>query len=178
MTLICLVEMVRQSLHTPAELAFQLLQKVSLIIKDSVRMADVFAVGMGKTVMLSALIQTSLPNEELADETGGSSKGKQLRLDNAFRPIRRSSKPPMATLVVAPTSLLNQWEEELRRSSKQGSLEVFVWHGQNRLDLDGILEGDDNQVVKVVITSYGVLASEHAKMDRPTSMKPQVFDSK
>ena len=128
--------------------------------------------------MLSALIQTSLPDEGSADEFDGSSKGKQLRLNSAFRPIRRSSKPPFATLVVAPTSLLNQWEEELRRSSKQGTLEIFVWHGQNRLDLDGILEGDNSQVIKVVITSYGVLASEHAKVDRPASMKPQVFDSK
>ena len=129
---------------------------------------------MGKTIMLSALIQTSLPDQEVADETL-QSKGKQLRLDNSFRPVHRSPKLPTATLVVAPTSLLHQWEEELKRSSKPGTLDIFVWHGQNRLDLEDVLETDDDHTgIKIVITSYGVLASEHAKT---TSMKPQVFDS-
>jgi DNA repair protein RAD5 len=133
---------------------------------------------MGKTIMLSALIQTSLPDQEPEDATALQSKGKQLRLNNAFRPIHSNAKPALATLVVAPTSLLHQWEEELKRSSKPGVLNILVWHGQNRLDLDDVLEnGEDDAGLKVVITSYGVLASEHAKMDRVTSTKPRVFDS-
>ena len=129
-------------------------------------------VGMGKTIMLSALIQTSLPDQEAEEDATFQSKGKQLRLNNAFRPVRRSNKPPSATLVVAPTSLLHQWEDELKRSSKPGTLDIFVWHGQNRLDLEGILENnEDDKGIKIVITSYGVLASEHARMER------QVFDS-
>jgi DNA repair protein RAD5 len=132
---------------------------------------------MGKTIMLSALIQTNLPDQQ-PEENTIQSKGKQLRLNNAFRPVRRSAKPPTATLVVAPTSLLHQWEDELQRSSKPGTLDIFVWHGQNRLDLEDVLENDDDDKgIKVVITSYGVLSSEHAKMDRSTSTKPQVFDS-
>jgi DNA repair protein RAD5 len=129
-------------------------------------------VGMGKTIMLSALIQTSLPVEEAEEEATLQSKGKQLRLNNAFRPVRHSNKHPSATLVVAPTSLLHQWEDELKRSSKPGTFDIFVWHGQNRLHLEDILENDEHdRGIKIVITSYGVLSSEHAKMDR------QVFDS-
>ena len=135
-------------------------------------------VGMGKTIMLSALIQTSLPvleNEEATLQF----KGKQLRLNNAFRPVHRINKPPSATLVVAPTSLLHQWEDELKRSSKPCALDIFVWHGQNRVDLQEVLENDENNTgIKVVITSYGVLTSEHAKIDRATSMKSHLFDSK
>src|SRR5260221_11775629 len=133
---------------------------------------------MGKTIMLSALIQTSLPDQEPEEEATFQSKGKQLRLNSAFRPVRRSNNPPSATLVVAPTSLLHQWEDELKRSSKPGILDIFVWHGQNRLDLEDMLEiNEGDKGIKIVVTSYGVLASEHAKMERLTSTKPQVFDS-
>lgn len=137
-------------------------------------------VGMGKTIMLSALIQTSLPTQEPEAELNIPLKKNQLKLNSAFRPVDRSnysSKTLSATLVVAPTSLLNQWEEELKRSSRPGSLDVFIWHGQNRLDLGDVISGhENNNAVKVVITSYGVLASEHAKMERPIA-RPQVFDS-
>jgi DNA repair protein RAD5 len=137
---------------------------------------------MGKTIMLSALIQTSLPPNELSSEESDlRSKTKQLKLNNAFRTVSKrspqSSAPPSATLIVAPTSLLNQWLEELRRSSKPGTLDVFVWHGQNRLDLDALLDDEENNALKVVITSYGVLASEHAKMDQTSNVKSPIFES-
>jgi DNA repair protein RAD5 len=138
---------------------------------------------MGKTIMLSALIQTSLPLNELSEEPGGiRPTAKQLKLNNAFRAVSQrnpqSSTSPSATLIVAPTSLLNQWLEELQRSSKPGTLDIFVWHGQNRLDLDALLDEEENsKIIKVVITSYGVLASEHAKMDRTSSHKSPIFES-
>jgi len=132
---------------------------------------------MGKTIMLSALIQTSIPTQGPEEESNISLKAKQLRLNNAFRPVDRTCSSS-ATLVVAPTSLLNQWAEELKRSSKSGILDVFIWHGQNRLDLGDVIDGRENgHAIKVVITSYGVLASEHAKMERPTITRPQVFES-
>ncbi|KAH7915692.1 SNF2 family N-terminal domain-containing protein, partial [Hygrophoropsis aurantiaca] len=131
-------------------------------------------VGMGKTIMLSALIQTSRDPEPaiLDDAPKDISRRRQLKLDSAFRPVplnqrKKSDKGPSATLIVAPTSLLTQWSEELQRSSKPGTMKVTVWHGQNRLDLDGIeSDGDDDDTIKIVITSYGVLASEHSKLSR------------
>ncbi|CAL1694577.1 unnamed protein product [Somion occarium] len=127
--------------------------------------------GMGKTIMLSALIQTARdPEEPLPSKP--SLKPRQLKLNSAFRVASNSSRPsstkgPSVTLIVAPTSLLNQWSEELHRSSKDGTLKVLVWHGQGRLDLDAAVEGDD--AVDVVITSYGTLASEHAKSEKGSS---------
>jgi DNA repair protein RAD5 len=138
-----------------------------------------FSVGMGKTIMLSALIQTSPPCDPQTEEAAQSTtKSRQLKLNNAFRPApqRKSSKPPSATLIVAPASLLSQWSEEIQRSSKHGTIKALVWHGQNRLDLEAAIEdnSDDDDSIKVIITSYGVLASEHAKSERSRS---PVFES-
>ncbi len=51
-------------------------------------------------------------------------------------------------------------------------MQVIVWHRSNRLDLDAVIEDvdEDEDIPKVVITSYGILASEHAK-----SYKSSVF---
>lgn len=140
-----------------------------------------FSVGMGKTIMLSALIQTSPPSNESEEIVTLPVKPRQLKLNNAFRsvPKQKVYKPPSATLIVAPTSLLSQWSEEIQRSSKPGAVKVLVWHGQNRLDLEAAIEDDDDddKSIKVIITSYGVLASEHSKLEKPGGLKSLVFES-
>ncbi|KAF9785715.1 SNF2 family N-terminal domain-containing protein [Thelephora terrestris] len=210
-------------------------------------------VGMGKTIMIASLLHTNRflsdplpsspssfkPNDQLLpDEPKGKSKFRQVRLQAAFknhsnvkptandapRPHRGDpQRVPSVTLVVAPTSLLSQWGEELKRSSKEGTIEVHIWHGQNRfslhealypdevehidddsgsediespsdkdedMDVAGKLESEaegvdsdewkpkarsknatktkakDKKKIQVVVTSYGVLASEHAKYEK------------
>jgi DNA repair protein RAD5 len=146
------------------------------------------SVGMGKTIMLSALIQTTC-EPELPDPTYQPSKRRQLRLDNALRgrvkpPTSAVSPPvpfkgPSATLIVAPTSLLTQWQDELLRSSKPDTMDVLVWHGQNRLDLGNLVTQGDDQDGKlvVIITSYGTLVSEFSKKQGDELVSP-VFESK
>lgn len=160
-------------------------QRVSHYFRaHATRTYNSFPVGMGKTIMLSSLIQTSRgpdPSEAHDNETTTSTKRRQLRLNDSFRPSKgqrtRVSNKTFATLVIAPTSLLSQWSEELVRSSKPDTMKVVVWHGTNRRDLDAAVQMSENQQapITVVITSYGVLASEHAKIEKSGSL---VFESK
>ncbi|KAK0198774.1 SNF2 family N-terminal domain-containing protein [Armillaria mellea] len=140
-----------------------------------------YVLGMGKTIMLSSLIHTHLASDEDVSEVATTStKSKQLRLDAAFKPAarRKPSKPPSATLIVAPTSLLGQWADEMERSSKPGTVKVQVWHGQNRLDLDTAVEDNKGDTsIKVIVTSYGVLVSEHAKSEKSSHWNSPIFET-
>ncbi|KAF5374959.1 hypothetical protein D9758_000535 [Tetrapyrgos nigripes] len=145
------------------------------ILADGMEMFTLMTLlGMGKTIMISALIQTSLGLEEKVDESA-SSKQRQLKLNNAFQPVsgrrKRGSQRPSATLIVGPTALLNQWAEEVERSSKPGTVRAVIWHGTNRDDLEAAVEpeDEDDKTIKVIITSYGTLASEHAKAEKSSS---------
>ncbi|KAK0208680.1 RAD5-like protein [Desarmillaria ectypa] len=144
-------------------------------------LAYVCKLGMGKTIMLSSLIHTHLASDEDVSEIAtASTNSKQLRLDAAFKRAarRKPSKPPNATLIVAPTSLLGQWADEMERSSKQGTVKVQVWHGQNRLDLDAAMEGDEGDTsIKIIVTSYGVLVSEHAKSEKSSNWNSPIFET-
>ncbi|EJD03591.1 uncharacterized protein FOMMEDRAFT_81947 [Fomitiporia mediterranea MF3/22] len=142
-----------------------------------------FIVGMGKTIMISSLIQTNRgekPEEVVSvetDEEQQRTKQKQLRLDAAFRPavkkqiIRRSR----ATLIIAPASLLDQWANELRRSSQDGTVNVLVWHGQSRENLETLIDSDVD-AIDVIITSYGTLSSEHSRLEKSSDKSVPLFN--
>lgn len=132
---------------------------------------------MGKTIMLSALIQTACGPEPPSDSRGEApNKRRQLRLDSNFGVSKKGARAttgPSATLIVAPTSLLSQWSEELKRSSTPDTLKVIVWHGQNRLDLESLIGDGDSPTV--VITSYGTLVSEYTRLS--DKVASPVFES-
>ena len=125
---------------------------------------------MGKTIMLSSLIQTNLgekPEEQVPATSDQVIRSKQLRLDATFRPMAKASfsQRSRATLIVAPASLIDQWASEISRSSRKGTVNVFVWHGSGRGDLGSMIDCDID-AIDVVITSYGTLSSEHSTMER------------
>lgn len=68
-----------------------------------------------------------------------------------------------ATLVVAPTSLLNQWRDEIQRCSGN-VLSIIVYNDQK--DMSGLLDELDAGV-DVVIASYGKLGIEYDKYAGP-----------
>ncbi|KIY50627.1 hypothetical protein FISHEDRAFT_39163 [Fistulina hepatica ATCC 64428] len=145
-------------------------------------------VGMGKTIMIAALIHTHRTNDEdrhaAESETETNSHGRQLKLVfgvNGKAPAKKCmALVPHATLIVAPTSLLTQWGDELHRSAKSGKVDVLVWHGQGRLNLESFVDDDDDESserpVKIVVTSYGILASEHARLDKSTRARSFLFE--
>lgn len=138
--------------------------------------------------MISSLLHTShgpSPPETpvVQPEVEGRSalaKPRQLKLNAAFQPISdpltrtSASTAPSTTLIISPTSLMTQWAKELERSSKKGSLNVLVWHGNNRDDLDDILDGSSK--ADVVITSYGVVGSEWAKHESSNRHDSPLFN--
>ncbi|KAJ1301712.1 hypothetical protein OPQ81_008946 [Rhizoctonia solani] len=83
---------------------------------------------------------------------------------------------PHATLLVAPISLLSQWQSELDRSSKPDTLRTIIWHGLNRANLFEVLgpQATGERPVDVVITSYGTLSSEYANVEKGKAS--QIYD--
>lgn len=136
--------------------------------------------------MVSSLIQTNRGDKveeeipEEPDQSKHTEKQKQLKLDAVFKPVfkqRQNRRRSKATLIIAPASLLDQWATEIRRSSKKGTVNVLVWHGQAREDLEAMIDVDID-AIDVVITSYGTLASEHARHEKGQGKAVPIYDSK
>lgn len=100
--------------------------------------------GLGKTVQSLALILSNpRPDEE----------------ELSKQPKRKIAEDVgQGTLVVAPLALIKQWESEINtKVLKSHKLKVLVHHGQSRTKRSKDLEKYD-----VVITTYQIMASEHA----------------
>ena len=67
-----------------------------------------------------------------------------------------SSSIITATLIVAPLTLLEQWNKEIKSKTLPGSMRVGVYYDANKL----VLNKADIHNYDVVITSYGTLVSE------------------
>lgn len=67
--------------------------------------------------------------------------------------------PAFSTLVVAPASVIFQWEKEINDRVKPGKLKVCVFHGPKREKNPRLLAKHD-----VVITTYNIIASELGEM--------------
>ncbi|MDL2208439.1 DEAD/DEAH box helicase [Parabacteroides sp. OttesenSCG-928-O15] len=103
--------------------------------------------GLGKTLQMITLLQSvyaEAGRKSAAPATG------QLSLFDSFR----STLP--ASLVVAPTSLLHNWKNELKRFAPE--LRVFVYAGTNRMRSHSVREVFDR--FEVVITSYGTMRND------------------
>ncbi|KAF9911873.1 hypothetical protein EC991_001777 [Linnemannia zychae] len=63
-----------------------------------------------------------------------------------------------ATLIICPLSTVQNWEEQFEAHVKKGALQVYVYHGGQRVS-------DPNYLAKhdVVITTYNLLGTEYSK---------------
>jgi SNF2 family DNA or RNA helicase len=100
--------------------------------------------GLGKTLQLLALIVGTLDD---AAEFATKQPARTVQ-----SPLIRNSK---ATLLVAPLSVVANWEEQIKIHIAPGTLTTYVYHGSNRTqDIQELGRND------IVITSYHTLASE------------------
>jgi DNA repair protein RAD5 len=114
--------------------------------------------GLGKTIEMLSLIHTH--RTELASKDESSATVKSLprlpKNSNAVEPA------PYTTLVVAPMSLLSQWQSEAEKASNEGTLKVIVYYGADKaVNLQKLCsEANGPNAPNVIITSYGTILSE------------------
>lgn len=124
------------------------------MLKPSIRMvADINAeMGLGKTIEMLSLIHSNRPKIEPQTRASALNllRSKPAEVEDA----------PNTTLVVAPMSLLAQWESETEVASKPGTMKPLVYYATSRENLHAQCTGDNVATApNVVITSYGTVCA-------------------
>ena len=116
--------------------------------------------GLGKTIEMLSLMHSHKSEVAMhALETGPSSVNNLPRLPKNSSSVESA---PCTTLVVAPMSLLAQWESEAVKASKPGTLKTLLYYGADKAaHLQSLCcEANAGSAPNLVITSYGVILSE------------------
>ncbi|KAH8427201.1 DEAD/DEAH box helicase [Aspergillus melleus] len=115
--------------------------------------------GLGKTIEMMALVHSHRNVYPDHADSAPSSVSDLTRLpvsSNAVVPA------PYTTLVVAPTSLISQWESEALKASQEGTMKVHLYYGNDKLvDLRTLCSANNPEAPNVIVTSYGVVLSEY-----------------
>ncbi|KAG5979378.1 DNA helicase rad5 [Claviceps digitariae] len=122
--------------------------------------------GLGKTIQMLSLIHSH--RSEIAREarlsSGGISSVNQLaRLGANSSCI---SDAPYTTLVVAPMSLLAQWQSEAEKASKRGTMKIELYYGNEKTNnLQALCSRSNASAAPdLLITSYGIVLSEFSTL--------------
>ncbi|KAI9764106.1 MAG: DNA helicase rad5 [Candelina submexicana] len=116
--------------------------------------------GLGKTIEMLSLMHSHRSNVALESSSAAPSSVNSLpRLPKSSSTIE---KAPCTTLVVAPMSLLAQWQSEAENASKPGTLKTLVYYGNDKTaNLQNLCcEANAASAPNLIITSYGVVLSE------------------
>ena len=98
---------------------------------------------MGKTVEIISLMTANRPSEE--------------EINNGH---------PKGTLIVTPLSVLHQWESEIKKHTKEGLFDVYIFHGPSKnKDLNFLASKD------IILTTYSTLAFELPKVSKSKKSK-------
>lgn len=102
--------------------------------------------GLGKTLSILSLIVGSLD-----DALEWSKQPPPQATDNGTT-LKRNSR---TTLLVAPLSVVSNWEEQIATHIKPGTLSCYIYHGNSRCQNIQTLAQHD-----VVVTTYSIVSSE------------------
>ncbi|TAQ90264.1 hypothetical protein B7494_g1429 [Chlorociboria aeruginascens] len=119
--------------------------------------------GLGKTIEMMSLIHShtsEIAKRSRTTRSGPNSVNNLPRLPGSPNAIESA---PCTTLVVAPMSLLAQWQSEAENASKEGTLKIMVYYGTEKTaNLQALCcEANAASAPNVIITSYGVVLSEY-----------------
>ncbi|CAI6300859.1 unnamed protein product [Periconia digitata] len=114
--------------------------------------------GLGKTIEMLSLIHTHRLQPSIDDS---SNTAKQL--PRLFKSGAEVEPAPYTTLVIAPMSLLAQWESEAEKASNEGTLKTTVYYGSEKaVNLQKLCSASNGaNAPNVIITSYGTVLSEY-----------------
>lgn len=122
--------------------------------------------GLGKTIQMLGLVHTH--RSEVAEQAKLSANGVGSVNNLPRLPSSASGvvSAPCTTLVVAPMSLLAQWQSEAENASKEGTLKSMVYYGSDKVANLRTLccEANASTAPDVIITSYGVVLSEFTQL--------------
>lgn len=112
--------------------------------------------GLGKTIEMLSLIHTHR-NEMVKNQPSNANALPRLLQNSTI-----VEPAPYTTLVVAPMSLLAQWQSEAEKASKEGTLKVMMYYGSEKaVNLQKLCSASNAEnAPNVVITSYGTILSE------------------
>lgn len=116
--------------------------------------------GLGKTIEMLSLIHSH--RNVSPSRQGPSSSTELVRMPSSSSAILPA---PNTTLVVAPTSLLSQWESEAMKASEQGTMKVLMYYGVDKsTNLQELCSAGNPAAPNIIITSYGVVLSESRQL--------------
>jgi DNA repair protein RAD5 len=123
--------------------------------------------GLGKTIEMMSLIHSN--RSEISLQAVKKEGGSATSVNDLPRMSKSSTgveSAPCTTLVVAPMSLLAQWQSEAERASIEGSMKVLMYYGTEKaVDLRNLCcEANAASAPNVIITSYGTILSEFGQI--------------
>lgn len=120
--------------------------------------------GLGKTIEMLALIHSH--KSEVAETITRDDTSSVNQLPRMSKSSTSVESAPCTTLVVAPMSLLAQWQAESERASKQGTLKILLYYGGDRaINLQNLCcEANAASAPNVIVTSYGTVLSEYTQL--------------
>ncbi|KAJ5508666.1 hypothetical protein N7527_010809 [Penicillium freii] len=123
--------------------------------------------GLGKTIEMLSLVHSHRVEPDPEVSNGLSSVNDLARMPNSSGVV----PAPYTTLVVAPTSLISQWESE---ALKAGTLRVLVYYGSDKaVNLRELCcESKYATAPQVIVTSYGVVLSEFRQLALQSALGP------
>lgn len=123
-------------------------------------MLTLVEMGLGKTIEMLSLMHSHRSEIAMQASQAAPSSIKELpRLPKSSASVEPA---PCTTLVVAPMSLLAQWESEAAKASAPGTLKTLVYYGSDKAaNLQNLCcQANAASAPNLIITSYGVVLSE------------------
>ncbi|KAF9387285.1 hypothetical protein BGX21_000615 [Mortierella sp. AD011] len=124
--------------------------------------------GLGKTITVISLIAATLDRRLYINPSTLASGIGVPHLNTPGLPLNSGQQPQIypgtfrikshATLIICPLSTVQNWEEQFENHVQKDSLQVYVYHGGQRVADPSFLARHD-----VVITTYNLLGTEYSK---------------